>query len=214
MGKHIDITGNRYGRLLVIQRIGTDKHGNATYLCLCDCGNMTIANVHQLKIGSKKSCGCLNDEIRCGFGARKVRLRHGESKTSLHKIWDGIKTRCYNKNNRAYKWYGAKGIHMCDEWKNSYENFSQWAKENGYSPGLTIERIDNNCDYCPSNCIWIPLREQGINKSTTKYIEYKGIVKTISDWARCSGINPGTFRDRLRRGWSIEEALNTPVRGA
>ena len=211
MGKFVDITGNKYNRLLVFERIGTDKNGNATYLCLCDCGNWTEANANELKNNHKKSCGCLHNEINSEFGKRKSHFIHGESKTNLHKIWQGMIQRCHNPKNPAYSYYGGRGIFVCPEW-HDYTIFSKWAHDNCYVDGLSIERIDNDLEYSPDNCKWIPRSEQSKNRRSVLKYEYNGATKTLREWGEEVGIKPKILWSRIHSGWTIERALTQPVR--
>ena len=124
----------------------------------------------------------------------------------IYTCWSNIRQRCNNKNRPDYKYYGGKGIKVCNEW-NTYSNFEEWAIGNGYEDNLTIDRIDVNGDYEPSNCRWITLKEQANNKTNNKIITYKNITKTIHQWADELKINPNTIFIRLKRGWDVERAL-------
>lgn len=128
----------------------------------------------------------------------------------IRNIWSGIVQRCYNPNTHNYRWYGAKGITVCDEWRH-FKVFKEWALSSGFKPGLSIERIDNNKGYCPENCKLIPLNEQGKNKSDNHYITFNGETKTISDWARCLNVKKTTLIHRLNRGWDEERTLTQPI---
>lgn len=152
------------------------------------------------------SCGCLRKEL-----VRKKNLVHGKTGTPLHRVWCQMKQRCDNKSDKAYKNYGGRGIGVCEEW-GEFEVFYQWSIQNGYRKGLTLERNDVNGDYGPENCSWIPFKEQSKNRRTNNYLTLNGTTKTLSEWARCLGINRKTICDRLRRGWSVEEALTKPVK--
>lgn len=128
-----------------------------------------------------------------------------------HIYYDMLK-RCHNPSNKGYERYGAKGIFVCDEWRENCRNFYKWAKENGYKKGLSIDRIDNTKGYCPENCRWTTWKVQMENRSCTLYITYKGKRKPLADWAMEKGLNYDTLKDRIYRyGWSVERALKTPV---
>lgn len=158
--------------------------------------------------GKTKSCGCLRRETVKNLNKNKK--THGERYTRLYRIWIGMKSRCFNKNNHAYSHYGQREIVVCDEWKNDYLCFKNWAMDNGYTDGLTIDRIDVNGNYEPSNCRWITYLEQENNRTNNNLITYKNKTKTISEWARETGINKNTIWARLfRYGWSVEKALST-----
>lgn len=138
--------------------------------------------------------------------------KHGMSNTRLYHIWEGMKRRCKNPKAKNYKNYGGKGISICDEWDRSFEVFYEWAMANGYEDGLTLDRIDVNGNYEPSNCRWASWEEQENNRSNNKYIEYNGQTKTIAEWTRIFGKPRHIVYHRLKRGWSIEKALTTEVR--
>lgn len=161
-----DMIGMKFGRLTVVSRAGSDKRGEARWLCLCDCGENTTVNGSHLRSGRIQSCGCHMRERtseRMRGNATRGNTRHGGSKTRLYRIWTNIKTRCFNQENKLYQWYGALGVTICYEWLD-YGIFEQWALSHGYRDDLTIERIDPHGNYEPQNCTWIPLREQNKNK--------------------------------------------------
>lgn len=136
---------------------------------------------------------------------------HGESKTRLYNIWDNMKARCYRVSGRGYEHYGGRGIRICDEWLNSYEAFAKWARENGYSDDLSIDRIDVNGDYTPDNCRWVDVYVQANNRTDNVFLTVDGKTKTMSEWSRVTGINKKTIEERLKRGMSDEEAVKTPL---
>lgn len=166
--RKISLIGKKFGRLTVVSDAGTS--GGRTYSnCLCDCGNMVVVSNKHLKSGHTKSCGCYKNEIIGEIGKRtgKVNIgraqkqahesnrKHDVSGTRLYRIWLQMKQRCYNEKNDAYKYYGGKGVCVCDEWRNDFSTFEQWANTNGYRDDLTIDRINSNKNYEPSNCRWI-----------------------------------------------------------
>ena len=146
----------------------------------------------------------------------KEKTIHGGSKRKqkerLYNIWNGMKNRCFNEKDKNYKNYGARGITVCQQWKEDYGLFRKWAMENGYNDNLTIDRISNNGNYEPSNCRWATREEQNNNTRQNHYIEYNGKVKTLSQWATYYGLTRSCLKCRIKKGWEIEKALTTPQR--
>ena len=201
-----DLTGEQFGRWTVLQCAGRGKHGELQYKCRCECGTERIIRRSSLTSGNSKSCGCLSKDI-----AKKLNTSHGATHTRLYRIWAGIIQRCCNSRKR-YEWekYGGRGISVCDEWKNSFENFQKWALSNGYNEHLSIDRIDVNRGYFPENCRWATVYEQSNNKRTSKYISFRGETGTIREFADKYGLAYSCLYARLEHGWSIENALLTP----
>lgn len=199
MGRFVDLTGNRYGRLTVISRAESKKRktgGSRTmWNCQCDCGNIVVVDGDHLKSGHSKSCGCITK-------------KHGMFGTRIYKIWDSMYQRCYNSNHAAYKDYGGRGITVCDEWLHNFQAFYEWSMSNGYADNLTIDRINVNGNYEPSNCRWATDIEQHNNTRKNRYIEFNGETHTMAEWARITGIKYATLASRIiTKGWSIERAL-------
>jgi len=194
--------------------IGNDGHKRQQWLCHCECGNEIIALGFHIRKGVTKSCGCYHSDVSAELGRRtgKLRVTHGESNTRLYKEWRGMKVRCNNPTDQHWPDYGGRGIRLCDEWNESYEAFAEWAKANGYDDSLTIDRIDVNGNYEPSNCRWVTQKEQSNNKRTNVYLTYKGETKTAAQWAEEIGMNPITLRRRIQKGWSVEDAIEKPLR--
>lgn len=141
--------------------------------------------------------------------------KHGLSKTRIHKIWHSMYCRCYYPKTNGYKNYGGRGIKVCEEWKHldGFINFYNWAMSHGYNDYLTLDRIDNDKDYEPSNCRWITPKEQSNHRRNNVYYTINGITKTSKQWCEYYGINQTTFKDRLNRGWTLEQALTISTKG-
>lgn len=200
-----EIKGQRFGRLIALEEVGRDKQGYVLWKCQCDCGNEKIASTKYLGRGTS-SCGCIAREMK-----QKQLTKHGKRYTRLYATHRAIMQRCTNPNLKAYANYGARGIKICDEWKDSFEVFEKWAYENGYDDSLTIDRIDHNGDYEPSNCRWVNMKTQQRNKRSNVRISYKGEEHCLSEWAEIFGIRYGTFLKRFYAGWSMERIATTPI---
>lgn len=138
------------------------------------------------------------------------RTKYSESYYRLYRIWSGMKQRCYNQKLREYKWYGARGIKVCDEWRQDFQSFYVWALANGYTDDLSLDRIDGDKNYCPDNCRWATDKEQHNNQSNNIKITYGNKTQTLKQWSEELNINYSTLRMRLERGWSVERAIRTP----
>lgn len=207
MPKFIDLSGQRFGRLTVLERAGRDKRGQTLWLCKCDCGNESIIRSSNLKRGISTSCGCFRNEKTSQ--RRKI---HGQKHSRLYTIWGNMKKRCSSPNDPAFKYYGGREITVCVEWEKSFVAFRDWALSNGYADNLTIDRIDVNGNYCPENCRWADVQTQMNNTRRNHTITFNGETHTLSEWSRLSGINYMSLKTRLRRGWTIERALTTPTK--
>ena len=200
MSKLIDLKGVRFAHLVVTERSGADKHGHVMWLCQCDCGKQKVVKGHKLLSGDYKSCGCMHHK----YG-------HGQSDSRLYHIWRTMKARCVDTNSHKYHAYGGRGITICYEWLNSFESFYDWAMANGYREDLSIDRIDNDDNYEPSNCRWESAKEQANNTRANRNIEYNGESHTLAEWADIKGLTKSALHHRLSRGWSISDALSTPM---
>ena len=179
-----DLTGQKFGRLTVIKCIGRSKDRQKLWLCKCECGKLKESKTTYLTSGDTTSCGCYRKECEIkNFSAYWKNTSIKKQYPRLYRIWTGMKTRCYNKNNENFKYYGLRNIKVCDEWKNNFINFKDWAIKNGYDDNLTIDRIDVNKNYCPENCRWATIKEQNNNKRNTKKIKLFNEVNTIRYFA-------------------------------
>lgn len=175
--------------------------------CVCDCGNNhIISGLSRLLKGMVKSCGC-----KKGGLVTESKIKHGLTNSRLYRIWAGVKTRCYNKNDQNYLRYGARGITMCANWKNSFECFYQWAINNGYSDDLSLDRIRNERGYYPLNCRWSTRVVQNNNTRTNYYLDYNGVKMTLSEICRLENLSDKykTIWDDLReKNMSIEDSVS------
>lgn len=202
-----NLIGQRFGRLRVLSFDHVDDHGNTYWKCLCECGNEKTVQYSNLVSGDTISCGCY---------AKERMITHGGSDSALYTTWTNIKARCFNKNARSYQWYGQRGITMCKEWADSFAEFRDWAYQSGYSPSLskqeqTIDRIDNNGNYEPSNCRWTTWDVQCRNRRRNDLWEYNGKKQCLTDWAKEYNIPQNTLFNRIHvLDWTFDEAITMP----
>lgn len=197
MGKKLELQGKRFGRWTVLcESPERTKGGVVKWVCKCDCGNTKSVTGVALKRGESTSCGCYNHDV-----ITKVNPKY---KTKLYAVWNGIKDRCYNKNNKSYHNYGSRGIALCDEWK-TFEAFQEWAYANDYQEGLWLERIDNNKGYSPENCKFTTAKEQQNNKRTNVSLTINGRTQSLTRWAEENGIGVETLKRRIELGWEQGE---------
>jgi len=196
----INLTGQKFGRLTVIKFAGVDEKGRTMWECQCECGSLIIVRSDNLKRGISKSCGCFSREM-----ASKRLKKYENTDHYLYKTWMGMKLRCESKSSGMYKYYGERGIKICDRWKN-YDNFYN-DMIGGYKKGLTIDRINCNGDYEPPNCRWATMTDQANNKSTTIYVTFCGETKPLAEMCRKYKADYQRTWKRLHRGWNIAKAL-------
>lgn len=202
MGKYVDLTGQRFGKLVVLNRKNLPGDGNVIWECLCDCGNKVFVTSSSLRSSKARSCGCYHKD--------KV-TKHGQVGSRLYRIWAGMKYRCFNPNSYEYYRYGGRGITVCQDWANDFMNFYIWAMNNGYKEDLTLDRINNNGNYCPENCKWSTIKEQANNRRTNHIVEIDGVRKTMLEWCKEYGVCRSTVYSRLYAGMSFLEALTKPL---
>lgn len=205
----IDLIGKRFGRLTVLSYSHKDKRHRLFWLCICDCGNKTTPRGDLLKSGGTKSCGCFNRELIKERAAQR-RLGGRVKDERLYGIWSGIKQRCFDVGCTEYHRYGARGINVCDDWKNDYQKFKEWALENGYSSKLSIDRIDVNGNYTPENCKWSTPKEQANNRRNSIRVTYKNKTRTLAEWSEVLNMNYSCLYGRIKGGWEIELAFTKP----
>ena len=203
----IDMTGHIYNGCKVIGYIKTEKR-KAVWEVECFCGNRFEAIGTYIRTGHKKSCGCLKSKV-----TSERNYKHGKTNTRLYHIWSNMKARCLNTNNDAYHRYGGRGISIWDDWVTSFENFERWALNNGYSDKLSIDRIDNNGNYEPTNCTWSDYYEQGRNKRNNVLSYYKGKMRSRSEISEMTGLNYGTIRRREQDGIDFDKPLRVHADG-
>lgn len=198
MSKRIEMIGKKFGRLTVLEATNKRKCGCIVYKCLCECGTIKYINGKLLRSGETKSCGCLNLDNH---------FKHGKRNTRLYNIFSKMKTRCYKPYDKHYKDYGGRGINICDEWLNDFMTFYNWAIINGYKDNLTIDRIDVNGNYEPSNCRWVTMKEQNNNTRKNASYTYNGKTQTLKQWAEEYNLNYAKLKNRRRLGWNIKDIL-------
>lgn len=201
----IDEIGKKYNRFTVIEFEGDITKRSSYVTCICECGEILNVNIHNLRSGKTKSCGCYRDEL-----ASDKNGTHRMSKTRLYKIYNKIKERCYTPSCERYKNYGGRGIVMCKEWLDDFMSFHEWAVNNGYEDHLSIERIDIDGNYCPENCKWITMKEQAYNKQNTFWVEYNGEHISLSKLLKQLGLynKMGAIKKRMSvNGIPLEDAI-------
>lgn len=194
-----EMVGAVFGKLTVIKRIGT-KGKQPLYLCHCSCGNEKAVVGGSLRKGDTQSCGCIHHEMMV-----KRNFKHGLSDRRIKGVRQQMLKRCYDPSCPAYKYYGARGITVCDEWRTSLESFYRWANSSGYERGLTLDREDNNGNYCPENCRWVDRFVQSRNKRGVEKFEGKCQI----EWAEVLGVSASAFYSLKRKhGYTIEQTVN------
>lgn len=200
-----EFIGKRFGRLTVleIKHVMQGKYKRWMWKCECDCGNIGEYRGEYVYRGHTSSCGC-------ALFDNKSNLQHGECKSRLHTIWCGMRDRCRPGHSIAY-WHGDRGISVCSEW-NDYKTFAKWAKENGYNDTMSIERINNDGNYCPENCKWIPRSLQARNRRTTLYVNYLGCDMSLAEACEIAGMPYKQVFSRIKyMDWPVEKALSIPI---
>jgi hypothetical protein len=201
MAKFIDLTGKKFNKLTVIEFIGR-KNNHSLFKCKCDCGNESIVYSNNLIRNHTTSCGCFNI-----YSTINRSTTHNLRKHPLYVSWIGMRNRCYYEKHNRFKNYGGKGIKVFENWKNDFLEFYNWAVNNGWEKGLSIDRIDNNLDYCPTNCKFSTSKEQSRNRTSNIKITVDGETKILIEWAESKNIHYETLRKRLKKGWTDYEII-------
>lgn len=194
------MVGQVFGRLTVLRHILVPGNYHKCYECLCQCGKKVTVEERNLINGRIVSCGCAKIDF-----LKKYATKHGLYKTPLYRRWEAIKGRCYNKKRQEYKNYGGRGIKMCKDWKDNPKAFADWAISNGYKKSLTIDRINNDGDYCPENCRWVTRKEQQRNRRANVLLSLNGETHVLADWAVLLGVSANTISYHLKRGKTFDE---------
>lgn len=208
MGAFRDLTGQKFGRLTVVSFSRDVRSGNRNrkyWKCICECGKYKEVRLDSLTSGKVKSCGCLQVE-NSYKNLIPGSSRYDVIDKRLRGIWNGMKGRCLNKNNKSYARYGGRGITLFKEWED-FNIFAKWALSNGYDENLTIDRIDNNKGYEPSNCRWITNKEQSRNRRSNIVIEHNGKTMTLKELSETTGIEYSCLNARYKRGYRKEELI-------
>lgn len=208
MGKVVDLTGQRFGRLTVIRRSGTGKGRQSQWFCKCDCGADVFALSHNLRSGNTNSCGCLRVDM-----AKEQHTKHGFKHHPLYEVWKNMRSRCYNTRNPDFRYYGGRGVFVCDEWKGDPSCFIGWSISHGWKSGLQIDRINNDKGYSPNNCRFVTPRANCNNRRCTLQID----GEPASEWFDSHNTNPDLCYSRFYyryfySGWSLDDSLNKPVK--
>jgi len=200
MTRYKDVTGCHFGKLTVIRYEGSTKDDRARWLCKCECGKETIVLLTSLTSGNTVSCGCvLNEKL----------TKHNMSDTKIYHVWQSMKTRCTNQKSNRYKYYGGKGISYDLKWKTFEGFYEDMGKE--YKEGVILDRIDGSKNYTKDNCRWVDYIIQNNNKADNVKIEYNGMLYSPQEISKTFLIPLSTIYNRIQRGWSTRQIINTPV---
>lgn len=216
-----DLTGQRFGRLTAIKKDDTKKSRKAYWLCQCDCGNLKSVRSDSLQAGLIKSCGCLKKEqdsvnlYRTEAKKKSAKFGKPYGHLMIHYIWANMKSRCYNQSDKRFGDYGGRGITVCDEWKDDFFEFYKWSMENGYTDKLSIDRIDNEKGYSPTNCRWASNQEQSNNRRSNINITIGNETKTLKQWCDIFNLPYSRIvrRYNLNPNRSIDELFKSKLRG-
>lgn len=205
MPAFIDLTGQKFGRLIVLSKSSTQRNRRWLWNCKCICGNEKLIDGQTLRSGESNSCGCLNDEQKRNICIKR-NTTHGLAHNRIYSIWTDMNTRCNNPNCKKYPRYGARGIRVCAEW----EKFEQFFADMGHPPSdkHSLDRIDCNGPYTKENCRWVLAVVQQNNRTNNRLITHKGQTNTLQQWSKLTGIPRKTISNRIARGWEVAKALD------
>ena len=211
MSRLIDLTGQRFGRLVVVSMADRRPGDPVKWMCRCDCGNTKTVDGVLLRQGETRSCGCLHREL-----VRERMTTHGTKHPRLHRVWAGMLNRTRNPNASNYKYYGGRGICVCEDWLD-YASFEEWALASGYNESseygkCTLDRIDDNGNYSPENCRWVDQFVQANNQRSNKNIAIGEEIHTMKEWSQINNLSYTAVRARIRRGWDPIQAVTQPLK--
>lgn len=193
------LIGKKFGKLIVESEFIKNQRRYCN--CVCECGKKIKVLAQNLRTGHTKSCGCILEKWR--------EKNNRVYKEPLYKIWKAMKSRCYNLKDKRYTNYGGREITICDSWLENYQQFKDWAIEQNYKDGLSIERIDVNKGYNPKNCKWIEIKEQANNKTNTVIIEYNNEKKSLRDFCIQYNLSYKAVYWRIKKGWDLDKVFKT-----
>lgn len=198
MGRKLNLAGLKFGRLTVEKETEKRDGTNVCWACKCECGNNTIVSTRSLRTGHTKSCGCLQRQTS-SENITRVNKRHGKHDAPVFRVWCSMIARCSYSSQQNYSFYGGRGIRVCDRWL-KFENFLEDMGEP--EPGMQIDRIDPDGDYCLENCRWTSRKQQCRNRRSNKILVFNGEAKCLAQWAEELKIPPSTLSNRIKNGWS------------
>lgn len=226
MTAKINLTGQRFGRLVVTSEAGNTSAGKARWTCLCDCGTTCTIRSTSLRGGITTSCGCLHRELASALLRDRGDIQRAKAKSKLtthgctagrkptraYRTWLGMVKRCHNPADHSFPRYGGRGIFVCERWRSSFEAFL--ADMGEPAAALTIDRIDNDGPYSAENCRWATPIQQARNKRTSRMVAFRGESLSVAEWAERTGLSAGCIARRLDAGWEVEPSLTKPSRVA
>lgn len=214
-----DLTGKMFGNWkvlspVVVREVGAARVKKQFWLCECQCEKKTLKEIptDSLKCGGSRSCGCLKIQALVNRSTKHGFARRGKNGSSIYHVWRAMKDRCANPTNKQYCNYGGRGISVCEEWAGSFESFKDWAFQNGYAIGLTLDRINNDGNYAPDNCRWTDYKTQANNSRKCQLVTINGETHTVKQWSEILGIPYGTIMNRKTRykNLSYKDAILLP----